>query len=282
MTRLDTRIFKKFPFHPKKKPSTTLSGHFQSRLKGEGYEFYGLRPYELGDDSRKIHWRHYAKTGELFVRETNAESNIRIWVAQDISSSMAFGAKPELMMGFYSFIEHLARNGNNPVGVVWFQDTLRLLRKPRSGYFINRLSKEIAESLKDSKEGKLTNISSACAALAKHARAGDVVFFVSDLLSKENIEEQFRTIVKLDQELIPVVVRDPREEIRVDNIRLSLQDMETGRTLGPVLDTSLDEHDAMLRETFLRLDLDPLWIRGESYDSAIEIIAEWLYLRSKR
>lgn len=35
----------------------------------QGGEFYGMRPYEVGDDVRSIVWRAYARTRELMVRE---------------------------------------------------------------------------------------------------------------------------------------------------------------------------------------------------------------------
>jgi uncharacterized protein (DUF58 family) len=35
----------------------------------QGGEFYGMRPYQPGDDVRRIVWRAYARTGELLVQE---------------------------------------------------------------------------------------------------------------------------------------------------------------------------------------------------------------------
>jgi uncharacterized protein (DUF58 family) len=35
----------------------------------QGGEFYGMRPYQPGDDVRSIVWRAFARTGELLVRE---------------------------------------------------------------------------------------------------------------------------------------------------------------------------------------------------------------------
>ena len=96
ISEVNPSIFRRFPFSPKRKGSTTFSGRFQSRFIGQGYEFYGLREYQLGDDARKIHWKHYAKTDELNIREDVIESNIRMWVLQDLSASMDFGEKPIL------------------------------------------------------------------------------------------------------------------------------------------------------------------------------------------
>jgi uncharacterized protein (DUF58 family) len=36
---------------------------------GHSYDLYGLRPYQPGDDTRRVHWPLTARTGELMVRE---------------------------------------------------------------------------------------------------------------------------------------------------------------------------------------------------------------------
>jgi uncharacterized protein (DUF58 family) len=37
-----------------------------------GLDFFGLRPYEVGDDIRRIHWRSTARMGELMLRQDEA------------------------------------------------------------------------------------------------------------------------------------------------------------------------------------------------------------------
>lgn len=39
------------------------------RLASSGEEFYAVRPWEDGDDLRKIHWRSSARAGELMIRQ---------------------------------------------------------------------------------------------------------------------------------------------------------------------------------------------------------------------
>ncbi|HIP28726.1 MAG TPA: DUF58 domain-containing protein, partial [Sulfurovum sp.] len=42
---------------------TLLSGGNLSALRGEGYDFFELREYQVGDDIRKINWLVSAKLG---------------------------------------------------------------------------------------------------------------------------------------------------------------------------------------------------------------------------
>jgi uncharacterized protein (DUF58 family) len=52
----------------------------------DGEEFLTLREYEVGDDLRRIHWRSTARTGELVVREDEAQWQPRAVVLLDTRS----------------------------------------------------------------------------------------------------------------------------------------------------------------------------------------------------
>ena len=49
-----------------------------------GEEFLTLRAYELGDDLRRVHWRSTARTGELMVRQDEAQWRARAVVVLDV------------------------------------------------------------------------------------------------------------------------------------------------------------------------------------------------------
>jgi uncharacterized protein (DUF58 family) len=53
----------------------------------DGEEFLTLREYEVGDDLRRIHWRSTARTGELIVREDEAQWQPRAVVLLDTRPS---------------------------------------------------------------------------------------------------------------------------------------------------------------------------------------------------
>ena len=133
---------------------------------------------------------------------------------------------------------------------------------------------------KKTQETRETSISSACALLGKHAQPGDIVFIVSDFFLDEDLEKQLSSLA-LEQEVIPVIIRDPREYETMNNVRVSFQDMETSRSPGLLSPDALARYDQALRDICSRLRLDSLWINETSYSGAIKIIAEWLYRRNK-
>lgn len=58
---------------PRRTSSGLGSGESAARqLFRSGEEFYTMRPYETGDDLRRIHWPSTARTGELMIRQDEA------------------------------------------------------------------------------------------------------------------------------------------------------------------------------------------------------------------
>lgn len=279
MKEISPSIFRRFPFRPKVKSNSIFAGSFRSNRAGGGQEFYSLRPYQAGDEARKIHWKHYAKTGELNIREDVAESNARVWVVCDLSTSMQFGEKPALVAGFSAFIEDFLLQGNNSVGCIGYSDKIRLFDKPQTGRRGVSSTRALLREI-EINEKSIMNISVACAALAKHTRRGDVVFLVSDFLSGEDITSPLNDL-SLNLEVIPVVIRDPRENIDTSQARVSFRDMETGKVLATSRNIRLREYDKHLKEFFLSLYIDPLWIEGACYYDAVSCIVEWLSRRNK-
>ena len=67
----------------------TLHGIHASRQRGEGMEFSEYRQYERGDDPRQIDWKLYARSDKVFVRQSERESHVPVWIVVDTSASMA-------------------------------------------------------------------------------------------------------------------------------------------------------------------------------------------------
>ncbi|MHB1487007.1 MAG: DUF58 domain-containing protein [Acidimicrobiales bacterium] len=53
-------------------------------IPGSGGDFYALRPYEVGDDLRRVHWPSVARTGELMIRREETDQHRRVTVALDL------------------------------------------------------------------------------------------------------------------------------------------------------------------------------------------------------
>lgn len=64
-------------------------GMHASRSKGAGLEFAQYRAYEPGDEPRNIDWKLFARSDKFFVRESEEDSPVSVWILLDASASMA-------------------------------------------------------------------------------------------------------------------------------------------------------------------------------------------------
>ncbi len=76
-----------------------VSGHHRSNHKGSSVEFAEYREYTPGEDPRRMDWRVLGRTDRYFLKEFEAETNLRCHCVLDSSGSMGFG-EPENKLEF--------------------------------------------------------------------------------------------------------------------------------------------------------------------------------------
>ncbi len=72
-----------------------LAGPYRSVFRGEGIEFADARPYEAGDDLRRIHWSLSARKNSPYVRLGQEERELLCVLAIDRSASMRIAPEKE-------------------------------------------------------------------------------------------------------------------------------------------------------------------------------------------
>ena len=68
----------------------SVAGLHKSPHRGASVEFAEYREYSPGDDPRLLDWRVYARTDRFYVKEFEAETNLRCFLTLDCSASMKF------------------------------------------------------------------------------------------------------------------------------------------------------------------------------------------------
>jgi uncharacterized protein (DUF58 family) len=71
-----------------------LAGLHRSPRKGSSVEFAEYRDYQFGDDLRRIDWRLFGRTDRLHIKQTEHETQLRVFLVFDTSGSMRFSSKP--------------------------------------------------------------------------------------------------------------------------------------------------------------------------------------------
>ncbi|RMF39734.1 MAG: DUF58 domain-containing protein [Planctomycetota bacterium] len=70
----------------------SVSGRHASPHRGASVEFAEYRKYVAGDDLRRLDWRAYGRSDRFYIKEFEADTNLRLMFAVDVSGSMGFGS----------------------------------------------------------------------------------------------------------------------------------------------------------------------------------------------
>ena len=70
-----------------------MHGQHRSMRKGSSTDFAQHRPYQPGDDLRRIDWRLLGRTDRFYMKEFEADTNASVIFALDSSASMDYGSK---------------------------------------------------------------------------------------------------------------------------------------------------------------------------------------------
>ena len=227
-----------------------LAGDFRSNVLGTGSELAMIRPYEPGDDVRRIDWNVTARTNEPHVRVDLAERVLVTWLALDTSPSMQFGTadrrKADVAEGVAIALGHLATRRGNRLG-------RGDLRRPRAAGAAAdpgpRGSRRAAGRAPGRAGGRAatrpgaTSLGAAISRVGAFARQRSLVVLVSDF---RGAHDWRRPLLELAgrHDVIAVEIRDPREQELTNVGLLWLVDPETGRQLR------VDTRSRRLRERF--------------------------------
>jgi uncharacterized protein (DUF58 family) len=206
-----------------------LGGEHRSRRRAPSTEFVEYRPYQPGDDFRRVDWNVYGRLGSLQVRVTEGRERLELILALDCSASMAWG-EPDKLAFAARTVAALAY-----VGLGRF-DAVRLVQlgHPRGGLGPLRGRRrfgEVVQALSDGGAyGRLDLSAHVAECLPAPTRQGLVVL-VSDLLAPEGVERGLDGLLHQGVDVIVLHVLSP-QELNPDLIgELELLDAETNERL---------------------------------------------------
>ena len=116
------------PLLPRRPMLGTVSGQHVSPHRGSSIEFAEYRRYVPGDDLRRVDWRAYGRTDRHYVKEFEADTNLRCCVVLDTSGSMDFGSGEMHKYGYaqrlVGALAYLAVQQGDAVGISCVADGL--------------------------------------------------------------------------------------------------------------------------------------------------------------
>lgn len=69
----------------------SVSGRHRSPTRGSSLEFSEYRKYVPGDDTRRLDWRAWGRSDRFYIKEYEADTNLRLCLVVDVSGSMGYG-----------------------------------------------------------------------------------------------------------------------------------------------------------------------------------------------
>ena len=92
---LDAKVLSRLagiPLFARRPMQGNVSGRHASPHRGSSVEFAEYRKYVPGDDLRRLDWRAYGRSDRFYVKEFEADTNLRCCFVLDTSGSMNFGS----------------------------------------------------------------------------------------------------------------------------------------------------------------------------------------------
>ncbi len=161
-----------------------LSGMHRSPYFGHSVEFRQHREYAVGDDLRHVDWKVWAKQDRYYVKQFEADTNLRSTLLVDVSGSMQYGSGPLTKAEYGSTVAvslaHLLLRQQDGVGVVAFDDGVRAKTPIRSQR--NHLA-AIIRALETSQPANKTNMFEVLRETAETYPRRGMMILISDLLS---------------------------------------------------------------------------------------------------
>ena len=230
-----------------------VPGEYRAHDLGGGTELAQVRPYQPGDDVRRIDWNVTARTTVPHVRIHVPERALTTWLVLDCSASMTFGTadrrKADVAEGVAVAMGHIATQRGNRLGLVTFggrSDRRLPARGGRDGLLAVLLTSR-NQGDEDLTGGDAprpaASLESALQFVAAAATRGGLAAVVSDFRGSRDWRRPLAAVAARHH-VLAIEIRDPREEVLPDVGDLTLIDAESGRQVR------VDTSSRRLRERF--------------------------------
>ncbi|MBL8824458.1 MAG: DUF58 domain-containing protein [Planctomycetia bacterium] len=161
-----------------------ISGMHKSPFFGHSVEFVQHRDYTPGDDIRHLDWKVWSKTDRFYIKQFEAETNLRAMLLLDVSESMRYGRGPMTKYDYActmaASLAYMLLHQGDAVGCMTFDNQLRQAVPARS--HLTHLD-SILQSMHVSKPAEKTNLKSILQRVSESLPGRGMVILISDLLT---------------------------------------------------------------------------------------------------
>ncbi len=160
-----------------------ITGQHRSPYHGFAVEFASHREYAPGDEIKHIDWKVWSKTDRLYIKEYEAETNVRCTMLVDCSKSMRYGetsgwSKFDYAATAAASLGYLLQQQQDSVGLVLFSNRIEKVMK--NSTHPNNL-KQMLNELERTQPDRTTDVGDVFLSLASQIRQRGIVALFSDL-----------------------------------------------------------------------------------------------------
>ncbi|MCK9339402.1 MAG: DUF58 domain-containing protein [Bacteroidales bacterium] len=251
-----------------------ITGIHKSPMHGFSVEFAEHRQYNVGEPTKHIDWKLYAKTDKLFVKCYEEETNLRCHLVIDNSSSMYFPIQNQYSLAspnkiFFSIyaaaaLMQIFKNQRDAIGLSVFSDELELHTQARGGEshqkMIYRELEKILQPISNEVRKK-SMVTDTLHRIAEQIHRRSLVVIFSDMLeSQSNTEELLLALQHLRHNKHEVILfhtyhKQLEYDFGFENRLYKFIDMESGNEIKIHSNQIRDYYKAAIGDYFKELTL---------------------------
>ncbi len=248
-----------------------ISGMHKSPFHGFSAEFAEHKVYNVGESTKHIDWKLFAKTDRLYTKKFEEDTNLRCHIIIDNSSSMHY-PKLEDKEKFYqnkigfsvlasAVLMNILKKQRDAVGLSVFSDTYEYYSPEKGSDRHHRMILNALENLlKKPKVQKTTDTIKFLHQIAEKIHRRSMIILFTDMFQSGNEEALFTALQHLKHNKHKVVlfhVIDTKTELNFDfdNAPRKFIDLETGDEVTIFADNVKDEYEKGVNSYFKKLAL---------------------------
>lgn len=248
-----------------------ISGMHKSPFHGFSAEFAEHKLYNVGESTRHIDWKLFAKTDRLYTKCFEEETNMRCHIIIDNSASMHYPILKkdqkfyESKIGFSvlaaAVLMSLLKKQRDAVGLSVFSDKYEYYAPEKGSDRHHRMILNSMEQLlQNSKSKNKTDTVTYLHQIAQKIHRRSMIVLFTDMFQEEEEEKLFAALQHLKHNKHKVVlfhVIDKETEVQFDfaNSPKKFIDVESGEQVSLYAANVKEEYEKQLATYFKRLSL---------------------------
>ncbi|SHF75858.1 Protein of unknown function DUF58 [Flavobacterium fluvii] len=248
-----------------------ISGMHKSPFHGFSAEFAEHKVYNMGESTKHIDWKLFAKTDRLYTKKFEEDTNLRCHIIIDNSSSMHYPKLEDKEQFFHNKIGfsvlasavlmNILKKQRDAVGLSVFSNTYEYYAPDKGSDRHHRMVLNALENLLEKpKTQKNTDTITFLHQIAEKIHRRSMIILFTDMFQSGDEEALFDALQHLKHNKNKVVlfhVIDNKTELNFDfdNAPRKFIDMETGDEVNLFAENVKDEYEKGVNNYFKKLAL---------------------------